>query len=210
MQVLGGIKVVAQRVASVGTGVTLKTLDDGWSLKSVASGPTRTLETDVVVQRTSDAPFTLRIVKGYSGGTVATITDTTSASARPVGTWRDAVHSATDPSNTVSVPLTGQALFGTHDLALAKADNRKLVMAFYYPWWSTYSDATFADQPSAPRSVWSPEDVDAMTSQARANGIDGFVSRGPEKRTAMRSTWHWRPRTRPMAMWRPSSRHCKP
>jgi glycoprotein endo-alpha-1,2-mannosidase len=174
VQIPGAIKVAAQKLGVVDAGTNLKTLDDGWNLNSKTSGGTRSVDTDVVAQRTSDGVLPLRIQKGYNGVTTVTITNTTTT-AKTVGTWTDSTHSSTDPSNTTTTPLTGTAVFGTTELALPKAEGRKLVLAFYYPWWSSYTESTLADKPANPCSVYSPAAVDSMTTQARSNGIDGFI-----------------------------------
>jgi glycoprotein endo-alpha-1,2-mannosidase len=175
VQIPGAIKVVGQKLGAVDSGTTVTTLDDGWSLRAKSSGGTRAVDTDVVVERLSDAVLPLRILKGYGGGTSVTITNTTLTPATTVGSWIDNTHSSSDAYNTMTVALDGTSVFGTHELVLPKADSRKLVLAFYYPWWTAYSVSTLADTPSNPRSVYSPAGVDSMTSQARANGIDGFV-----------------------------------
>jgi hypothetical protein len=175
VQIPGAIKVVAQKLGAVDSSTSLKTLDDGWSLRAKSSGGTRSVDTDVVVERLSDAELPLRIIKGYGGGTSVTITNTTLTPPTTVGSWIDHTHSYSDPNNTMTVGLAGTSVFGTHELVLPKADSRKLLLAFYYPWWTTYSGSTLADTPAKPRSVYSPAGVDSMTAQARANGIDGFV-----------------------------------
>ena len=60
---------------------------------------------------------------------------------------------------------------------LPKADDRKLVLAAYYPWFSAtgWQNMPVAERPLDPRSVWSPSGVLSMTQQAKANGVDGFV-----------------------------------
>ncbi len=66
-------------------------------------------------------------------------------------------------------------VFGSVPLRLPHADARPLVLAFYYPWFDDYDDGRLADRPATPRSTRVPTDVGAMTRQARAHGIDGFV-----------------------------------
>jgi hypothetical protein len=66
-------------------------------------------------------------------------------------------------------------LFGTTPAPLPRADPRKLVLSFYYPWYSTYSDPMLAERPVVREDTGTQAGVNAMTQQAKANGIDGFI-----------------------------------
>jgi hypothetical protein len=60
--------------------------------------------------------------------------------------------------------------------ALPRGDDRRLTLAFAYPWFdSSYSDSKLTEKPSDPRSWFSSAGVLSMTQQAKDNGIDGFV-----------------------------------
>lgn len=77
----------------------------------------------------------------------------------------------------MQVSLTRSQVFGSSDATLPVADHRHLVIADYYPWFAStsWSDPTLYETPAQPYDVWNSADVDAMTKQARANGIDGFA-----------------------------------
>ena len=95
---------------------------------------------------------------------------------------------ALDARNDVWVSLDGryrrmftisrEQLFGPTNLELPRPNVDPKVLAFYYPWFDDegYDDPTLADRPVADSDVWEYDDVLAMTKEARAAGIDGFVS----------------------------------
>lgn len=82
---------------------------------------------------------------------------------------------AGDPTNTKRVRVARAQLFGSDATELVRGDDRPLVLAFYYPWFSDYSDARLTDRPADARPTDSQPDVDAMTAEAAANGVDGFI-----------------------------------
>lgn len=88
----------------------------------------------------------------------------------------NAVSSPTDPLNSLRAKVSGAALMGRTPLVVPRADDRRLTLAFYYPWFGGgYGDRTLTDRPARPRPTTRLADVRSMTDQARAHGVDGFV-----------------------------------
>lgn len=164
--------VATHKSSDAGTGAYTP-LADGFAVSGVSG--TRVVTTDLVVSETSGASqFSLEIDKGYNGTAAVTITNL-NGTPRRVANVTDSVHSLSDAKNHTVTQLSRSSVLGTTALTLPHADNRKLVLAFYYPWFASYDDATLADRPSDARSVWDAAGVDSMTQQAKANGVNGFI-----------------------------------
>lgn len=130
---------------------------------------------DVVLGEFSGSPtFEVRLDKGFLGVTEGSIANTNGAAYEVTG-FTDALHELGAQSQSVTVAVDRDQMMSTVPLVLRKADPRKLVLAAYYPWYSHYTSSQLADDPSRPRSVWSPSGVLSMTRQAQAAGINGFV-----------------------------------
>lgn len=88
---------------------------------------------------------------------------------------------AGDPTNRQTETITRSRIFGAQPVPTVHGDDRRLVLAFYYPWfgdttWSVpYDDPRMSDRPADPRATDVQSPVDDMTAQAAANGIDGFI-----------------------------------
>jgi hypothetical protein len=82
----------------------------------------------------------------------------------------------TSGDKEVSSSLDRSQLVGTGYL-MPKVDNRRLVLAFYYPWWQagTFNSGPWYDKPVGPYNTDDPGDVAAMTAQAKDAGVDGFI-----------------------------------
>lgn len=140
------------------------------------NGSATTVTDDLVLSDTSGAAsIGFAIQKGYGGSTTAYVVNENGATAGPTQVFSDTVQSTTDWSNAQSFSVARSTLMGTTTLALPRADSRRLVLADFYPWWSTYTDPTLADTPANPRSTNSLAGVESMTAQAKANGVNGFV-----------------------------------
>jgi hypothetical protein len=143
----------------------------GWSLSGSGS-----YDADVVLGvTTSDLTFTLE--KGRIGA--LTVTLTSPRTPGPLLTVTDATHNTQGQHpNRQYASLSRAALTPAvtpHD-ELARGDNRKLTLAFAYPWFgSSYNDSKLTEKPAQPRSWFNADGVLSMTQQAKANGIDGFV-----------------------------------
>ena len=164
--------VAAHKTSDSGVG-TYTDLADGIAVGSVTG--TRVVSTDLVVSETSGASqFSLEIDKGYNGTATVTITNL-NGSPRQVANVTDSVHNVNDAKNHTVTQLSRGTVLGTTPLTLPHGDNRKLVLAFYYPWFANYDQTTLADRPADPRSVWDAAGVESMTQQAKANGVNGFI-----------------------------------
>ena len=167
-------KVVAAHKASDSGAGNYAEVADGIAVSAVTG--TRVVTTDVVVSETTGASsFSLEIDKGYAGTATVAVSNLNGSTPRQVVTATDSVHSTTDTRNHTVTTLSRSAVYGSIQLVVPKAENRKLVLAFYYPWYASYDKATLADQPSDPRSVWDPAGVTSMTRQAKDNGVNGFI-----------------------------------
>ena len=69
------------------------------------------------------------------------------------------------------------ALMGSTQLEWARADDRRRVLAFTYPWFDgdTLNDPTVSVHPTTEWRSWSDTDALHAAELARASGIDGFV-----------------------------------
>ena len=134
------------------------------------------------------ATVVVRAVYEERSGTNVTVTTdkgaigVTSVVIRNLATTPFTVLSTTNAlklvSNVQKTVLTRLAVFGTADARLPKADGRRQVLAFYYPWFSdaAYDNPALTDRPADPTaSTYRYTDVVEMVQQAKANGIDGFV-----------------------------------
>jgi len=157
-------------VSSNPAGVAAAKITDGVSVTSVPS-PGTTVTFEVLAEDVTDASsFLATLEQGARGQTTATIVNH-SAAPYVVSTLK-----ATTPTG-LATPLTRTQLFGTVEPSLPHADPRHLVLAFYYGWYGTgsFSSPRVFDRPATPYSSWDPAAVMNMTTQARTNGIDGFV-----------------------------------
>jgi hypothetical protein len=171
---LGPGTVQAVRLMSRTGTASYRPTGDGVALSGVAGGASVTV--DLVFSDLDASPrYTLRTWKGFTGRTVVTVSNLNDGTAVPVGGYVDEVHSLTDGRNESTAVIGHDALMTTEPLRMPHGDSRRLVLAFYYPWFSHYASRALADRPVEPRSVWSPPDVRDMTVQAARHGVDGFV-----------------------------------
>lgn len=165
--------VAAHKASDSGTG-NYSDLADGVAVSGVTG--TRVVSTDVVLSETSGASqFALEIDKGFNGTASVTVANLNGSTPVQVASVTDSVHNTNDPRNHTVTQLSRSTVLGSTPLTLPHADNRKLVLAFYYPWFASYDQKTLADRPVDSRSVWDGAGVDSMTRQAKANGVDGFI-----------------------------------
>src|SRR4051794_29273279 len=166
--------VVAHRlVAQDGPG-SYTSQRDGLSLQG--TGGSSTFVVDVVLYDPSAATsYTVTVCKGYLGTTTVRLTNLNGPSPVDATTLSDAVHDSNDASNVASSSVSRDALMTTTPMPLPHTDDRRLVLAFYYPWFADYSDPHLADQPVNPRNVYDAAAVSDMTREAKSHGVDGFV-----------------------------------
>lgn len=162
-------QVTGRRDGATGGGATTGYVADGLRV-TVPKGATGTVDTQVIaVDPSRAAAITVRIDKPSAGNATVTVR---SAS----GYGKSVTVSAKGTSTAAQVSVPRWQLFDP-SYSLPKADDRKLVLAAYYPWFATgdYTSPQLAEQPLDPRSVWSGPGVLSMTEQAKAAGVDGFV-----------------------------------
>ena len=164
---------VATRVVDNPAGTTVTTGEAGLTVAGAPAEGALVVARAVYEER-SGRRVQVLLDKGADGEASVTLRNV-SGVPTDVATLRSERH-GTDNRTTASI-ARGR-VFGSRDAVLPKADPRRLVLAFYYPWFSgdDYGEHTLADRPSSPSAdTDDPADVLAMTQEARANGIDGFV-----------------------------------
>lgn len=155
---------VDYRVRSQSGGTTVSVARNGWVLKAPAGGGSVTLDA-VVTLPSGDIP--LLVKKGWIGTTTVTLK---AGAATPV-TVRNDVRA--DPAVVWGALPRTTAEAGK--VVPKRADARRLVLAFYFPWFSSYGQPTLTDRPADPRPSNSTAGTLAHARQARAHGVDGFV-----------------------------------
>jgi hypothetical protein len=170
---LHGVTIEAQRLSHAGGG--------HWSRQPFGPALTNggghaTVTDDLVVSDPSGRrSFTWTIQKGYAGSTQVRVVNRNGPRPTRAATYTDAVHSRSHSTNPKRVALSRETVMGRHRLTWPRADTRHLVLADFYPWWSTYDDPRLADRPSDPRSTTTLAGVESLTAQAASHGVDGFV-----------------------------------
>lgn len=145
----------------------------GWEVRPVAGSAV--VELDAVFDDAGRAAsYALEVQKGAVGATTVRVRNTTGTPYTALTTTN--ARSTTEVTNSQTATVAGDRLRGTRQLALPRADDRRLVLAFAYPWFSGgYGDPQLTERPRQPRSTATAAGVASMTSQARAAGVDGFV-----------------------------------
>src|SRR3954454_17143200 len=168
-------KVTAAHVTSLTGTATETTLANGVKLDG-ATGTTTAVVDAVFYEPSGAANIGVTVTKGLLGQTTLKIEN--SNAATPVVVlpgFTDSVQSATSPTNPASTTVTRSNLFTATPMPQPHADARRLTLAFYYPWYASYTDPTLADVPQNQRTSWDAAGVSSMTAQAKANGVNGFV-----------------------------------
>jgi hypothetical protein len=82
----------------------------------------------------------------------------------------------TDSDGIVSRNVSRSLLVG-EGLTIPRLDARRLVLAFYYPWFEagTFSRGLWYDRPSSHYRTEDAAEVDAMVRQASGAGVSGFI-----------------------------------
>lgn len=166
---VGGVRVV-----SAAPQVPIATRPDGFVVTwAPASGAT--VVVDLALERVPERTAVNVVVdKGWRGSTNVTL-ENRSATPFTVATVSNDRHTLDDANNTVRQSIAAETMF-VATTQLRRTGEAPRVLAFYYPWFDTYSDGRLADRPSDPRNVQDLNGVTSMLTQARANGIDGFVA----------------------------------
>lgn len=172
---LQGLTVIASRTLAASTGSQLRAVGDGWSLHGSVGAPGTARVEAVVTRQAGVHSIGVLVTKGWLGRTNVQVANTGTAAGAVVARVLDAQHDVNNSANPVDPFFPATTLVGTRDAVLPRADRRRLVLAFYYPWFATYDSPTLADRPADPRSVYSYPGVLSMTEQARAAGVNGFL-----------------------------------
>ena len=161
--------VLAHRVVSNAGGSRIQADPAGWTIRGGRSGTSVRLS--AIFEDASEASrLTLQLRTVGSGAAKLRIRNVSASPFR-------VADAALATSGIRSMSLLRSRVFGRVAPEATSADTRKLVLAAYYPWYgSQYGNTRLSDRPSDPRSTRDAADVLAMTRQARAAGIDGFVT----------------------------------
>lgn len=130
-----------------------------------------------VLPRTADP--VVEVTRGDAGATrvlVEALDETLPVVQLDHGTTVDG-----DPTNRLVQTVARASVFGTQAVPTVRGDERRLTLAFYYPWFGDtewlvgYDDARLSDRPADPRATDVQAEVDDITAQAAASGVDGFI-----------------------------------
>lgn len=171
--VLAPGRIEATKVVRSSPGATVISGSSGWELRPLVG--TGTLELEAVFDDVSGAAaYRVEVQKGAIGETTVTIRNTTAGQGKPL-TVHNTTTSASDPLNAARTSVPREAFMGRRQLSVPRADDRRLTLAFYYPWFGDYREQGLAERPAQPRPTVDRAGVLSMTRQARAHGVDGFV-----------------------------------
>lgn len=168
---LVGMRIRAAHVASAPSPTTVTT---STSTITVRGLPAASAVVDAVVEVPADITSpVIRVRKGLIGTATAVITRTIDTDV-DVATITN--RESNRYSNVVEVTVTRDALVGS-GLVVPKVDDRKLVLAFYYPWFTEnrFSRGVWFDRPVGPYSSDDPAAVASMVNEAATSGINGFL-----------------------------------
>jgi hypothetical protein len=166
-------RVVASRVVSRSGPGRVHTTGAGVALTDVVGKATVTVDVVLAAPRAASR-FVVAVDKGFLGATDAALTNSNGTPYSVVALHNER-HDATDPQGRVATTVARSRLLSAVPLYLPKADDRRLVLAAYYPWYADYKSPLLADRPTRPRSTWDAAGVRSMTRQADRAGVDGFV-----------------------------------
>jgi hypothetical protein len=148
---------------------------DGVSLSNGRPGRHKTIIDNLVyLNLTSQSSVRITVQKGDDGKSTVKLSHVVGAVSTPVRTITD--DRTEHDTNQRVVRLTRQDLMGNEQPPMERVDPRKLVLAFYYPWYVGYHSPVLSDHPVDPRPTDTRRGVSRMTAQARHNGVDGFIS----------------------------------
>ena len=128
---------------------------------------------DLVLDLGPNAEPALRLRKGDLGWAKVTVQRVNGADQTVVAVVRN----DRPDGNAVQPRIARAALAGT-GLALPSVDDRRLVLAFYYPWFKadSFQGGAWTDTPATPWATDEPVAVADMVRLAKDAGVDGFVA----------------------------------
>jgi hypothetical protein len=167
---LTGVSWGARATAFTTAGATLEQFAQGFTLRS--TGPA-TAVVDVLIPAPETAAPTVTVKKGYSGTATGIVTRNNTSAAEVLRVFND---DTTGSSYVASEALPRSAMVG-EGWTIPEVDPRRLTLAFYYPWYTTWSfyGGMWPDRPSGPYATDKPDQVRAMVDQAGNAGVNGFV-----------------------------------
>ena len=171
---LRGVSVLDQQPVSVAPGGEVVKGSRGFSFRTPTPTAGAVAVVDAVLEVASTATPVLRVAKGDLGEVNVTL-DRTNTSNVLIATL------ATGPGKMtgghVDRALDRAALVG-ESLSIAPVDPRRLVLAFYYPWFraGSFDSGLWYDRPSSAFATDDPASVTTMVEQAQAAGINGFIA----------------------------------
>lgn len=171
---LEGLTFPATRTLAVDDTDSVTFAGDAWTIVD-RDGDGSHLVVDTVAEELTGRPdFRISVEQALGGTTRADLHDDRRG-AEPV--LSVVTGDAAGGTTGTAVTASRQDVLGTVELALPHADERRLVLAAYYPWWKRSGNPTskMAEEPLQPRSAWDLTDVRSHVAQARSVGIDGFA-----------------------------------
>lgn len=169
---LQGTTVRVQRTDFVTPGARLHPTGSGWTIVPPAGAP-GVVVVDLVASVPAGAEPGLLVRKGMAGAATVAL-DATNVEP-PTRVVDQELATSDRERNELAIPL-GAAALGVGDLAVGPVDDRRLTLAFYYPWFGVGSESRVGpDRPVPPFRTDRPEAVAAMVQEAQAAGVDGMV-----------------------------------
>ena len=135
-----------------------------------------------IVDFVANAPVgvqpTLSICKS-DGGTVQVAVTRTTYGATPIAgvtDYRSDNSSTAGCHDQLTSPVSVDSVLGPTAWP-PLLDSRRLVLAFYYPWFdsTTFNQGAWVDKPTGPFDTGNPAQVQAMVNEAAGSGINGFI-----------------------------------
>jgi hypothetical protein len=169
LEIQNGI-VQAHRIESITSGATFGRSGSHITMKG--NGAPASAVVSMIVEVTNVDRFRLAQGKGNSGTSRAKIYRTNTSQTLVA----DITNTTTSGDSTVYKDVSRSALVG-EGLTIPRVDARRLVLAFYYPWFQqgSFDRGPWYDTPSGAYRTDVASDINTMVAQAAGAGIDGFV-----------------------------------
>jgi hypothetical protein len=160
----------AHRVESITSGATFGRHNNRITMNGGNQAATAVVS--MIVEVTNVDRFTLAQGKGNAGQSRAKIYRTNTSSTLVA----DITNTTTSGDSTVYKDVSRSALVG-EGLTIPRVDARRLVLAFYYPWFQqgSFDNGPWYDTPSGAYRTDNASDINTMVAQASGAGIDGFI-----------------------------------
>jgi len=168
-----GVDLLDQSTASVAPGGQVVRSSRGFAFHMQPATTGAVAVVDEVLQVSSTATPVLRVDKG-DVGSVQVAVDRTNVGDVPIASLDTGPGRLGD--GYVSKPIDRATLIG-ESLQITPVDARRLVLAFYYPWFPTgsFQSGVWYDRPASAYATDDPTSVATMVDQAQSAGINGFI-----------------------------------